>query len=417
MDHAVSQYETVNQPRAAIRTALEAIELRFNRSTTKDIEQIRQIVAKWLPVAQRLTGPDDAKWAEQLARDEAMARFWLGDVVGGHADLIRMWKPTPSETKHLSEGDVVDRTGKPVAGAQVAAGLRLYSDPIGVIPIGRFHVGDFQLRMTTTDEHGHFKIPDGPEHGAVIAQLGDRRSVAAMVGDKLKLVLQPTRTLTGKVTLDGFDYTQGAVVIDDPNDPTQRRHDLLALIMPDGTFTAAGVPQTKVNVGVGFSHDSQEGHIRYIEVPAGKEPVTGLALDGTATTRTLDVIARSRLTTPLDTAQIVVVAGKQKFSNVGELNAAAHTGVGIQFARHAAGEGIPHELMPKFRSGDLVAHFTDVPVGDITVCAVALPGDMMDGEAMKKIESHVAELDLACEVVDGVTKMVVVSTAPQKQFD
>jgi predicted Ser/Thr protein kinase len=417
LDHAVAQYEAVNQPRAAIRTALEAIELRFNRSSTKDIEQVRQIVAKWLPVARTLTGPEDAQWAEQLARDEAMARFWLGDMVGGHADLIRMWKPTPSETKHKIEGDVVDRDGRPVAGAQVAAAARLYTDPVGVVPIGRYHVGDFHLRMTTTDEHGHFTIPDGPEHGAVIAQLGDRRSVATMVADKLKLVLQPTRTLTGKVTLGGFDFTQGAVVIVDPADPTQRRHQLMAMIMPDGTFTAAGVPQTKVNVGVGFSHDSQEGHVRYTEVPAGKEPVTGLALDATATTRTLDVIARSRLTTPLDTAQIVVVAGKQKFSNVGELNAAVHTGVGIQFARHVAGEGIPHDLMPKFRTGDLVAHFTDIPAGDITVCAVALPGDMMDDEAMKKIESHVAELDLACEVVDGVTKMVVVSTAPQKQFD
>ncbi|MEP6865141.1 MAG: protein kinase [Deltaproteobacteria bacterium] len=420
MDDAIQAHVAVNQPRGAVRAALEAIELRLERNTISDENDVRAIVAKWLPVARTLQGPDEDHLAIQLERDDALARYWLGDVAGGHAELVRLWTPVPDAKNDFKiEGDVVDREGKPVAGATVGAGAVIYIDSIGLLPMPSFHRPDGHLRIVTTDDQGHFSIPDGPERGSVVAQLGDRRSVAVAVGHQVKLVVQPTRRLAGKVTLGGFDYTQATILIEDPNDPTGIQIQRIAMVMPDGTFSADGVQQTKVSVGVGVTRDGRHGHVNFIPVPAGHEPVTGLKLEAAATTRMLDVIVRSKLTTPIETSQLLMFSGKQHFTTAGQLNAAASNGAALaqQWAEHVSGEHLPKTLVPKYRNGDLIGHFTDVPAGDVTVCAVPLPNDLMDNVAMKKIQAHINELGVDCESVDGQADMVVVASSPPKNFD
>jgi len=418
-DSAIEAYTNANLPRAAVRAALEAIELRFERNAVSDEKEVRAIAAKWLPVARTLKGPDDDHLAIQLERDDALARYWLGDVAAGHAELLRLWKPTPDPAHDRKiEGDVFDQAGKPISGATIAAGGEVYTDSIGVIPLTRYHVPDFHLRMATTDDHGHFVIPDGPEHGVVFAQLGDLRSAGAVVADHVKLVVLPTRRIAGKVTLGNFDYTQTQISINAPNSPTSLSLVQIAMIMPDGSFTADGVQQTKVAVGVQVSH-GEGGHVRFTPVPASHEPITGLTLDATATSRTLDVLARSKFSAPLETVQILLFPGKQHFATAGQLNAAATSGAGIavQFGSHVTGEHVPKALVAKYRAGDLTAHFTDVPTGDVTVCAIGLPGDLMDKEAMRKIQAHLDELEVSCEIVDGQADMVLVLTNPPKNFD
>src|SRR3569623_1655855 len=352
-DSAIEAYTNANLPRAAVRAALEAIELRFERNAVSDEKEVRAIAAKWLPVARTLKGPDDDHLAIQLERDDALARYWLGDVAAGHAELLRLWKPTPD-----------------------------------------------------------------PEHGVVFAQLGDLRSAGAVVADHVKLVVLPTRRIAGKVTLGNFDYTQTQISINAPNSPTSLSLVQIAMIMPDGSFTADGVQQTKVAVGVQVSH-GEGGHVRFTPVPASHEPITGLTRDATATSRTLDVLARSKFSAPLETVQILLFPGKQHFATAGQLNAAATSGAGIavQFGSHVTGEHVPKALVAKYRAGDLTAHFTDVPTGDVTVCAIGLPGDLMDKEAMRKIQAHLDELEVSCEIVDGQADMVLVLTHPPKNFD
>ncbi|HEY6033712.1 MAG TPA: protein kinase [Kofleriaceae bacterium] len=420
IDDAIQVYTNANLPRAAVRSALEAIELRLNRNTISDENEVRAIAAKWLPVARSLQGPDDEHLALQLERADALARYWLGDVAGGHAEMVRLWKPTPdAKHDHEIEGEVVDQEGKPVAGATVAAGGLVYIDSIGILPMPTFHRPDGHLRIVTTDDHGHFSIPDGPERGVVVAQVGDRRSVGVLAAERVKLVVMPTRRVAGKVVLSGFDYTQTAIVIEDPNDATGVQLQRLAMIMPDGSFSADGVPQTKVSLGVATSRDGRHGSINFSPVPAGHEPVTGLKLDAAATTRTLDVLVRSKLTTPIETSQLLMFSGKQHFTTAGQLNAAAANGAALsqQWAEHVSGEHMPKPLVPKYRNGDLIGHFTDVPAGDVTVCAVPLPNDLMDDAAMRKIQAHISELGVDCEIVDGQADMVLVVSSPPKNFD
>ena len=420
VEDAIQVFVNANMPRGAVRCALEENSLRTSHNTIADNNEVRKIVAKWLPVARSLPDSGDDHLATQLERDDALARYQLGDVAAGHAELVRLWKPVPDvKSDRKIDGEVVDQDGKPVAGATVAAGQVIYIDSIGVIPIPSFHRPDGHLRIVTTDEHGHFSMPDGPAQGAVVAQLGDRRSVGAVVADHVKLVVLPTRRLAGKVTLGGYDYTQTQIVVEDPNDPTSVQIVRMAAIMPDGSFSADGVQQTKVSVGVTATSDSRQGHVRFVPVPAGHEPVTGLKLDATATSRMLDVLVRSTLTTPVETAEIFMFTGKQHFTNAGQLNAAAANGTALaeQFAAHVTGEHIPKALVPKYRANDLIGHFTDVPAGDVSVCAVALPNDLMDNVAMKKIQAHINELGVDCESVDGHAEMVVVATSPPKNFD
>jgi len=419
-DSAIQVYENANLPRGAVRIALEAIELRLERNKVSDEKEVRAIAAKWLPVARRLQGPDDEHFAIELERADALARYWLGDVAGGHAELMRLWKPEP-DSKHdrKIEGEVVDAEGKPVAGATVAASGRLFTDSIGIVSLARYHIPDFHLRIVTTDDHGHFTMPDAPERGGMVATLGDRRSPGVAVADHVKLVVLPTRRLAGKVTLGEDEYTQTQILIQESSDAPGLGIQRLAMIMPDGSFSADGVQQSKVAVGVESSHDTRGGHVRFVPVPAGHEPVTGLKLDATETSRTLDVLVRSKLQVPIETAQILVLPGKQHFANAAQINETVSSlaGAASQFGAHVTGEHIPKALIPKYRTGDLMAHFTDVPAGDVTVCAIGLPNDLMDSEALHKFSKHLADLDVDCEVVDGQAEMALIPTSPPKNFD
>jgi predicted Ser/Thr protein kinase len=415
-DHAIDTFERAGMLRRAVAIELEALEMRFNRGEPSDLAAVRAAVARWLPIARRL--PASEGLARQLERGDALARYTQGEVAAAHAELLRLWQPAHDDPGRKLEGDVVDRAGKPVAGATVAAASQLVADSIGVpLPIYRLHRGDGHLRVVTTDANGHFTIPDGPEAGAIIAQLGDRRSVATPIADHVKLVVQPTRRLSGKVALGKLAATQAMIAVDDPSDHTDH-FQLIAPVMPDGTFAIDGVPTGKVQIGVAVDRSGFGTKLDYTPVPASTEAVTNLSLGVASSERALDVIARSTLTSPLDTAQIIILPGKVQLANVGELiTQTGLAGLLTQFARHVVGEQVPHEAIDKLRPGDLVAHFTDVPAGEITVCAIGLSGDMMDTAVMRKVQAHVAELELKCETVGGDTKLVVVAAPPQKRFD
>ena len=63
------------------------------------------------------------------------------------------------------------------------------------------------------------------------------------------------------------------------------------------------------------------------------------------------MLVRSKLTTPIETSQLLMFSGKQHFTTAGQLNAAAANGAALaqQWAEHVTGEHLPKPLVPKYR--------------------------------------------------------------------
>jgi len=419
VERAIDTLEQAGLHHRALDSVVEAIEIRFTRSEVADLDAVRAMVAKWKPIAERMK---EAKLLTWLERDDALARYALGDVAAAHAELVRLWKPSETsdvrgERTQRIEGDIVDRDGKPVVGATVVAGRRVVGDSIGVpLPMFRLHLGDGGLRVTKTDAAGHFVIADAPEKGAVVAQLGDRRSRAAPIAERVKLAVVPTRRLAGKVVLGKMQYTETLVVVEDPSDHSNA-YSLVAPVAADGTFSIDGAPAGKVNIAVAADNHLFGTQLQYKPIAASVEPVTGIELSMPTTGRELDVLVRSTVNAPLDTAQVVIVPGRVHFTNVGELIAHFDSGVATAFAQHVVGEKIPQIAIDKIRPGDLLAHFGNVPPGEVTACGIGISGDLMDRAEMQRMQNHVKELEIRCETISGDTKIVVVSAPPQKRFE
>ncbi len=415
-DHNIAIYESANQPRSAVRAVIEQIELRLTRSLSADYDAIAAMTRKWLPVARALRGQEgDAKLALQLERDVAFVRYWTGDLAGGHADLVRLWTAEPNPDGVHIEGDVVDTKGNPVAGATVAASSFLVIDSVGYFPSPRFHLGDGKLRVVTSDAAGHFVIPDCAKQGALFAQLGERRSRPTAIADHVKLVVSPTRTISGKVALGALDHAAATVAARDPGIHNEQVIQI-APVAADGSFSLAGVTQEKLLMGV-VIETTGAGQISSTPVPAGSEPVTNVAIDLGTTGRKLDVMVRSTLSVPLESAEVFLLPGRASFTNAGEFTAQTYPGLAMRYGKHPVGEGLPKTLAASFRPGDLVASFSDAPVGEVTVCAIGLMSDLQDRQALEKLRAHINELEMHCETIDGTATTEVITAAPQKAFD
>jgi predicted Ser/Thr protein kinase len=416
-DHAIAAYENNGQLRYAIKAVIGAIQVRFaHGGSGGGRAQVHALIARWLPIAQTLQADDLVRMLERYA---AIDNYIRGDVTGGHAELLKLWKQHADEVPpHPFEGDVVDRDGKPVVGATVASASYLMSDSIG-IPLPLYDDDEdnqSHLCATTTDAAGHFKFTDAAEVGAVMAQLGDRRSVPTKIADHVKLVIQPTRRIAGKVELGTTPNTDAMVIVADPDDKSTLSQ-FMSPLTPDGAFAIDGVPQGSVKLGIAVNHPDSSSQVAYTVVPASKEPVTGLTISVTSSQRTLDVLARSTLVQPLESAQVVVVPGRVQVATVGELIASEQANMLIRFAHHLTGETAPKEAAQQYRSGDLIAHFTDVPAGQLTACAVGLPSDLQDEVLSNKIRKHRGELEIRCETIDGDAKSVLINTPPTKNLD
>ena len=278
------------------------------------------------------------------------------------------------------------------------------------------HEPERHLRVTTSDASGHFAFDSAPAKGNAIAQLGARRSNPTPVGDHVALVLDATRKVTGKVALNGQPHTRLVVVADRVGD-IGSAYNVVAPVAADGSFALAGVPVGKLEISVEIPSQHYGREFASKQVAAGTADVTDVALAVPTGGRAIDVIARSELPVPLDFAQVIVIPGRVKLATVAELIKATAQGWQIRFAHAVVGEKLAPALVGQARPGDLVAHFASAPLGDITVCAIGLNGDMMDAAAMAKLQQHIAEVGLKCQQLGPDATVVTLETPPQKRFE
>jgi predicted Ser/Thr protein kinase/protocatechuate 3,4-dioxygenase beta subunit len=401
----------VRQANAVVRRA----RLRMIHPDPGDLEAVIADAQNWRPVA---TASHKADLAADLDMQAALARFWLGDVMAAHTELQRLWQARPSTDQeggtHQIHGEVVDPRGRPVAGASVAVADLLYADSAGIgSPV--FKV-DY-LRITTTDEAGHFTLTGAAKIGAIAAQLADRRSPPAAIADHVRLVLAPTRSVSGKVELQRRPHTRLYVFCMDAHDPTGRFR-IVAPVAADGSFAIAGATIGAVRVGVSVKdEDDVNGLLEFQTLPASPTSIADLQLALTSPPRSVDVLVRSAVATPLQGAQVVLLPGRHQIRNVNDLDRLSISGMRTQFAKLVVAGNTAKPVLDKMRSGDLVAHIEHVAAGELTACAVAFTGDLLDPQTWQGIQEHLSELAFRCEPIGPDAAVVVLSVPPQSRFD
>jgi hypothetical protein len=417
--HAMAGYAARGRIHAQLRALTYELQVRFARAEVADMKAVAAAVEKWKPVARQ---HHFDKLVSRLEGAEADTMLFLGDVMGAHAEMLRLFHPEPHAdvpTQRI-DGTVVDTAGKPVAGAIVAAGAQVFVDSVGPTTFGD-NTGS--MRMTTTDASGSFVIPDAPMKGGVVAQLGLARGMAE-IEPHAKLVLQPTRRIAGKVNLGSVPQPKVFVLIV-PAEAYSRTHRFIAPLQADGSFEVLAVPKARLAVVVALWSMEQTSDVAFTPLPAGDD-VTGLELSTPAGNgRALDVIARSSVAATLDGAQVFLLPGRHSFHKASELfhsrDPKRHEepmgNMQSRFARPMVGEGGAQATLGKLRPGDLVAHFDDARSGEVTACVVGISGDLKDPVIARKVFAHADELELRCETAGPDDKAIVVEAPPQKRFD
>jgi len=399
-----------------LRGVITRNRLRLQRADPDDLVAVTTDSATWRPLA---TASHKLDFSTLLDAQAASARLWLGDVPTAHAELLRVWQALPrtertGKTREI-HGEVVDVHGRPVAGASVAAARQLGADSVGIgVPLSGF---EDSLRFTTTDNNGHFVISDfsdAPRAGAIAAQFADRRSRPAPIATHVRLVVEPTRSLSGTVEFGGTPHTRVAVRCEAADDPIGWFPNI-APVAADGSFIIAGAPVGAVRISAWVRDD---GHIKYQTYPASPAPITNLRLAIPSSTRIVDVFVRSTFDIPLNNAQIILLTGKQQIRNTGDLLRVQKTAaVQSSFAKPIIGKNVPKAMANKIRAGDLVAHFENASLDDLTVCAIDIPGDLSDPEYLRRLRAHILQLTLQCEQIGPDTTVVVVTVPPQQRLD
>jgi predicted Ser/Thr protein kinase len=400
-----------------LRAVIARNAVRITRAEPADLEAIAADVRTWRPIA---VASKKAELAQRLDIQAAKARFQLGDVAAAHADLIRLWQSQPhprtaGESRKIA-GEVVDARGRPVAGASVSAASILAADSAGIgLPMFVDYIED-DLRITTSDAAGHFVIEDAAQTGAIAAQLGDRRSRPAVIADHVRLVLERTRSIRGKVDLGHTPHTRVAVNGAPIGEPTGR-FAMIAPVAPDGSFTVERAAVGALRIGASVRGDDEfEEHAEFQTLPASPAPLVGVSLRLALSNRTVDVVVRSAVAAPLESAQVIVLAGKQEIASTVDLARLQVTGVQVRFARPIVGESAPRATLGVLRSGDLVAHVEHASLGELTACAINLGGDLADPKVVQRMQAHSSQLAVKCEHLGPDAAVVVIDVPPQQRF-
>jgi hypothetical protein len=354
-------------------------DLHLARSEPDDLAAVAGDVQRWRPIA---VARHRADLASRLDAQDGTARFWRGDLSAAH-DALRRLAAAPPGTAIGSRritGEVVDDRGRPVVGARVAAGSMLFADAIEVgLPafVINPHYADDQ-RIATSQAGGRFAIADSAPTGAIVAQQGDRRSPPVRIADHVRLVLEPTRTVTGVVELAGHAHTHVRIQCNAIDAPVGAL-DTIAPVAADGSFVVRGASVRALQIIASDRNDSvinnndSEVRVATRTVP-GSPDAAEVRLDLTAK-RTIDAVVSSAFATRLFGAPVTVLAGKHRITSPEQIIRLPMAGYWL--AKPADKTNLPDGVRDRIHPGDLVAHIAYSGHADLTLCVVEAPEHQM----------------------------------------
>jgi tRNA A-37 threonylcarbamoyl transferase component Bud32 len=412
-DAAIDDYRVRGLELHQLGAVIARNELRLARSEPADLAAIAGEVERWRPVA---AASQRADLVRRLALQDGTARFWRGDVVTAHNALIQLPAVPLGQAggSRRITGEVVDDRGRPVAGARVAAGSMLFADSAGIglqaFVVNKRYLDD--LRITTSDAGGRFVIEDSAPTGGIAAQQADRRSPPVRIADRVRLVLEPTRTVTGKVELGGIAHTHvkvECVEIDAPPGTLAT----MAPVAADGSFVVRGASVRALQLSA-FAGDDSVFRIESRAVPASPNAAE-VRIDLAATTHAIDVVVGSAVVPPLGGAIVILYPGRHRVASVQDLMRLPMAGTG--FATPASTAEVPSGLRDRIQPGDLVAHIAYSGHEDLTVCAINMSGDWMDAALSRKWQAHLPRLPFACEHVGRDATVAALRVPAQQRLD
>ena len=258
-----------------------------------DLDQIARV----LPAAMAEAAPMPDIVADLRAVD-SLARWMRGDIAGAHDTTAQLVDAPyyPDDPAKRRSGRVVDVRGRPVAGARIAAGSVVLAD---ASLLGLF----FELRVpplvVTTDARGAFSLPV-PEWVTVVAEAdgGKLRSRAGEAGSNAPLVVEPTRTVQGRVTFHGGRPSSPIVAIHAADKDCFK---VIAPLAKDDAFEIAGVPDGPIDITVGDRPWVLSSNVTRVDC---RGDVRGLDVVVEASTRVVTVTVRSTAAAPVRSAEV-----------------------------------------------------------------------------------------------------------------
>ncbi|HEX3481674.1 MAG TPA: protein kinase [Kofleriaceae bacterium] len=409
VEREIAGYRARALPARQLKAVIARNGLRMQRLDPGDLDAILADVRRWRPIA---VAQHWTELAWQLDRSAAFVQLQRGELARAHDELMRLWQtrpPSGDPPGRTIEGQVVDDRGRPAAGATVATALSLTADSIGIgLPIS-----DDGFQTATTDAAGRFELHDVALGCPIAAQLGDRRSRPVASADHLRLVLEPTRSVSGKVDLGGVPHDRVGVFAY-PLD-TATLSITIAPVAADGSFSISGVTRGAVFLTVRIEGRELGERGDYLRLPASPGPVGDVALAIRPARRVFDIVVRSSVTAAISSAPAWVMPGHWEIKNIGDLLRSPAIAQG-ELHPQQVGDSVPPALAGKVRRDDLLQHVEHVPDGELTVCACNFPMDL-DPTAEQRLMAHVTDLVVRCQYPGPGDQLVVLTVPPQQRFE
>jgi protocatechuate 3,4-dioxygenase beta subunit len=298
-------------------------------------------------------------------------------------------------------GRVVDRDGVPVAGAKVAAGRLLTGGG------NEFNIPSegFDVQETQTDASGRFLLAGFDERSLVVVAQHDQRGrsssirvPASSVSANVELVLSPTGAVHGRVRKSGQPLAETVVIA---NTIGASQQNYFVVTGPDGSFAfdklAAGEYTLSAMLGQGGGRP-KDMHFRSVDVVAGQRKEVNVDIaEGPIT---LSVLVQSDDGKPVAIAQIFFGTGsfEAELTNFDQMR-----------ERNRFGDGIGAAYLRNQMMG-APAEIAGLVPGEYTACAMPIPADPRDQNAMQRMFSQADRLPVRCKALGRI------ETSPDRPF-
>jgi protocatechuate 3,4-dioxygenase beta subunit len=319
-------------------------------------------------------------------RGDQLAALVRRDVIVTAGAVTDLGTLTVKRGRTVS-GRVVDPAGRPVAGARVLAGERLFSEGAG----GGNLVLEEQLglRHTTSGPDGSFTVVGAPEKGgAVMAEhpeMGRSDALPFPPGEQpvtgLGLPLRGFGSITGKVTMEGEAVPSVQVMASARG---SAGHVVVVATGRDGTFVIDKIPEGEHRVSANRMHNFQlRSASMDVRVTAGQRARADLVIPIGEVTLTVEIKGKDGAR--IDAAQIFLFRGAVTADNAKEVS-----------DRFMAGDAAGMNLW--FGGADFPT-FDQLPAGGYSVCVLPINGNLADLQFQQRLQEHLEHLDVHCKAV------------------